>query len=567
LPPGDRLLPSDAAAAFSLVGTQQQLAKTQLVEVTGQSFDRAIRVTIEPGVTAEWNAQLRAACLAPIKSGDVLIGHFWMRCTESMTGDGAVGFVVEQNREPFGKAADQRVTAGGKWTECFVPFRARRDFAADETQICLRLGYDRQTIEIGGIEVLNFGASAKLEDLPRTKITYIGREANAVWRKESLDRIEQIRKGDFKILVTDSSGKAIPDASVRATLVRHDFGFGSCVTAELLTAQTPDAQRYRELVEKYFNLAVFENDMKWPAVYDGIPPQVDQALDWLRQRKINVRGHNLVWPSWQWLPQQLKDYQTNPAELRQITAKHITDVVSHFRGKLFEWDVVNEPFSNHDLTDALGGRAILIDWFKLAHEAEPDCKLFLNDFGIVEGGRTNAHRENFFETIKYLKESRAPIGGIGVQSHFASDLPAPTQIISVLDRFSELGLPIESTELSLNIDDPQLQSEYMRDYMIAVFSHPKVEGIMLWGFWEKRHWRPKAALFAADWSIRPVGQAWVDLVQKQWKTQADVRTDARGSAQFRGFFGDYEVQVTAGGKLTSSTVHPGADGRATVVLK
>ena len=141
-----------------------------------------------------------------------------------------------------------------------------------------------------------------------------------------------------------------------------------------------------------------------------------------------------------------------------------------------------------------------------------------------------------------------------MQSHFSSDLPAPTQIISVLDRFATLGLPIESTELSLSIDDPQLQADYMRDYMIAVCSHPKIEGIMLWGFWEKRHWRPRAALYAADWSIRPVGNAWIDLLEKQWKTQLETQTDDAGNAKFRGFFGDYDVTVSIGGKSKTARV-------------
>jgi GH35 family endo-1,4-beta-xylanase len=557
LPPGKSILPAEDFSLFSLEGSQKALAKTQIVDVPDQSFKKALRITTAPGASAEWSVQLRAASLAaPVKANDVLIGHFWMRCVESMTGDGAVGFVIEQNHEPFDKAVERRINVGSKWTECFIPFRAQRDLPADQTQICFRLGFDRQTIELGGIEVLNFGRSVKLEDLPRTKITYIGRDANAAWRKQALDRIEKIRKGDMKILVTDAGGKPVANATVRAKLIRHEFGFGSCVTAELLTAQTPDAQRYRDFIETNFNRAVFENDLKWPAVYDGVPPRVDQALDWLLQHRIAVRGHNLVWPSWQWSPKQLKQYD-NRAELGRITAAHITDVVSHFRGKLIQWDVVNEPFSNHELTDALGGRSVIIDWFKLAHQADPNCKLFLNDYGIVEGGRGNAHRESFFETIKYLKDNGAPIHGIGIQSHFASDLPALDQIVKVLDRFSELGLPIESTELSLNVDDQQLQADYMRDYMIAVFSHPKVDGIMLWGFWEKRHWRPRAALLSADWSVRPVGQAWLDLVHKQWATQIETRSDDRGIAQFRGFFGDYELTISTGEKTRTVKAHLG----------
>src|SRR5262249_52971582 len=96
-------------------------------------------------------------------------------------------------------------------------------------------------------------------------------------------------------------------------------------------------------------------------------------------------------------------------------------------------------------------------------------------------------------------------------------------------------------------------------------SHPKIQGIMLWGFWEKRHWRPRAALFAADWSIRPVGNAWIDLVDKQWKTQATATTDNAGKAAFRGFFGDYDLTISHKDKRATARVNFSRDGASAKV--
>ena len=546
--------------SFTLDGRQKELATFDVVEVHGnKSFDHALRITTSPGASSEWNVQLRTPPTGSIQAGDVVLASFWMRCTESMTGEGFTGFVFELARPDFEKAAEVRLAAGSDWRECFVPFRAARDFSADESQVCLRVGYDRQTIEIGGLQITNFGKSTKLEDLPRTGVSYAGREADAAWRREALARIDKIRKGDLTVVVTDATGKAVDHASVHVTLKRHAFGFGSCVTVDNLLDPSADGDRYREIVDKYFNFAVFENDMKWQALYAGISPQLDEALNWLLQRNIIVRGHNLVWPSWRWLPTPLKQYQNDPEKLRQITEVHITNVVSHFRGKLTQWDVVNEPYANHDLIDLLGGGMVMIDWFKLAHAADPDCLLFLNDYGILEGP-DGEHAKSFYEQIKYLKENGAPIGGIGIQSHFAAALPPPTQLLQTLDKFSELGLPIELTELSLNLDDRELQADYMRDFLIAGFSHPNVRGIMLWGFWEKRHWRPQAALFNADWSIRPLGQEWMDLVHKQWQTDEELLTDGQGTAETRGFLGEYEISVSAGAKsktVSATLTHDG----------
>src|SRR5690606_3032608 len=120
------------------------------------------------------------------------------------------------------------------------------------------------------------------------------------------------------------------------------------------------------------------------------------------------------------------------------------------------------------------------------------------------------------------------------QSHFGAVMPGPEQLLAVLDQFAQFGLPIESSEFSLNNDDRALQADFLRDYMIAVFSHPQVEGILLWGFWEGRHWRPQAALWNKDWTLRPHGQAWLDLVRRDWHTDARQVTDEAGRVTVRG---------------------------------
>jgi endo-1,4-beta-xylanase len=560
------VLPADILESFTLEGKQKQLGSMQLVDVQGQAFDRAVQVTSATGSTAESNIQILSNTVAAVKIGDVVMVRFWLRCIESMTGEGFTTFSFEQNHPEFTKNAEIRVGATSKWQEIDVPFKSVHDFPAGQARISFNTGFDRQTIEIGGIEVYNLGTTTKLESLPRTRITYKGREADAPWRKEALARIEKIRKGDLTIQVTDSAGKPVPNANVHVVLQRHEFGFGSCVTSDLLTGTTPDAEKYRQIVGSLFNEAVFENDMKWPAVYNGVPPKTDQALDWLLAHNIEVRGHNLVWSSAMWLPTQLKPFMNDKAKLRELTSKHVTDTVTHFRGKLTQWDVVNEPYKNHVLMDLLG-RDVMIEWYKLAKQADPQCKLFLNEYGIVDGDAHDLdHQANFYNWIQYLKDNGAPIDGVGIQSHFGAVLTEPARILKVFDRFSEFGLPIESTEFTINVDDRKVQSDYMRDYMITAFSHPNVRGIMLWGFWEKRHWRPQSALFANDWAIRPAGKVWIDLVHHQWKTDEQVATDTTGSGVIRGFCGDYEVTVTTHSKSKTVVAHLPHDGAKLAIV-
>jgi endo-1,4-beta-xylanase len=548
---GKSLLPDGGLGAFTLQGEQASLASVQTIAVPNQKFTQALQIVTEKGATSIWNVQLAAPIGAPIKAGDVLLGHFWLRCVKSMTDEGYVGFVVEQSTPDFQKAAEMEISAAQDWREVFVPFKAMRNFPAGSAHVCFRLGYDSQTIELGGIELINFGPEANVAELPHTKISYDGRADDAAWRKAALARIEQIRKGDWTISVVGKNGEAASGVDVHIVLKNHAFGFGSCVDVGNLLDPGPDGRKYRDVVSQLFNQAVFENDMKWQALYDGISPDLDKAVAWLLDHHIRIRGHNLVWPSWKWAPADLQNYKNDPVRLRQKVADHITKVVTHFKGKCFEWDVVNEPYSNHDILDILG-HGVMNDWYKLAREADPSCKLYINDFGIL--GTDTAHENAFYEIVKSMRTLGGPVDGIGIQSHFGEVLPGPERILATFDRFAALGLPIESTEVSFNLDDQQLQADYMRDYMIACFSHPDIRGVMLWGFWETaaKYWRPKAAMYTADWKLKPEGVVWQDLVHKQWQTDVQAKTDRNGQVKIRGFYGDYEVSV--GGVVHEATL-------------
>jgi GH35 family endo-1,4-beta-xylanase len=282
----------------------------------------------------------------------------------------------------------------------------------------------------------------------------------------------------------------------------------------MLTDDTPDARKYRETVKASYNRVVFENDLKWPQ-WERIATRnaTWRAIDWLLQHDIAIRGHCLVWPSWERMPRDVKSLQGDLPALRDRAARHVTDEVSALRGKLIEFDVINEPYSNHDLTDLLGKRA-MVDWFQLAHKADPNVKLYINDYAILSaGGRDHAHQQHYENTIRYLLDQGAPLHGIGLQSHFGMDLTSPERLLRILDRFAAFELPLQVTEHDIDITDEALQADYTRDFLTVMFSHPAVDGVLTWGFWEGRHWKPNGAYFRRDWSIRPAGRVWQDLVQ------------------------------------------------------
>lgn len=225
-------------------------------------------------------------------------------------------------------------------------------------------------------------------------------------------------------------------------------------------------------------------------------------------------------------------------------AAHITDEVSTLRGQLVDWDVVNEPHQNHDLQDILGDD-VLAEWFRLAREADPGARLFLNEATVPGFGPRQDHLEQW---IHRLLDAGAPMDGIGIQCHFGLNVDAPVQLLRGLDRFGRFGLPIQITEVDVDTTDEALQADYTRDFLTAAVGHPAVDAVLMWGFWEGRHWRPDAALYRRDWRIKPNGQAWLDLVMREWWTEAQGETDGAGVFRTRGFQGRYQITAGAGGR-------------------
>lgn len=545
---GAPLLPTDSLSAFRPSGGSADL-QVQTVPVSGQPFAGAMRVATLRQSQFPYSLQLIFRTTTPVQRGDVLLGTFYLRRVAGggESGEGHAAFIFEMGRAPFAKSADYAATAGNDWKRFDVPFVALDTYAPGEAQINFQVGFAPQTIELGGISVTNYGASVKVGDLPQTQMTYAGREPNAPWRKAAQARIEKIRKGNLTVVVVDGKGKPVPNAAVHVQMTRHAFGFGSAVAAETLTSPTPDGAKYRAIVFSKFNKIVFENDLKWPKWEETAnQARTLDALKLLKSHNIAVRGHNLIWPSWRNTPRDLQTLQNDPAALRQRIDAHLKEEASRFAGQLAEWDVVNEPFDNHDVTDILG-RDSLVSWFKQAHEADPHALLFLNDYPPLDGAATsNPHLNNFEQTLRFLQAGGAPLGGIGFQCHFGRNPIPPVRLLSGLDRFAKLGLPMEATEFDINTTDEALQADYTRDFLLALFSHPVVNGIVMWGFWEGRHWLPNAALWRRDWTLKPNGQVWLDLVTKTWWTNAHGKTDKRGKYQTRGFLGAYLVTARMG---------------------
>ncbi len=565
LPAGGKdVFPGDPIAVYKVTG-DPALIPTKIVDVQGPGFTKALEAAPQKGLETTYAAQYAAIAQQPIQKGDVMHVRLYSRCIKSMTGTAQVGVVFELNHDPWSKSLDGQSTVGTEWTVLDFPFIAKRDYAAGESIITIRLGYPGQIFQIAGIRVLNYGQGFDKSKLPVTHISYAGREADAPWRKAAEQRIDQIRKADLQVTVKDAVGKPVPNAKVHVQMLRHEFLWGTCISGRPMLGESADDIRYRETLKKYFNHAVIENDLKWQNIDRRGYASPDKEIAWLRDNNISVRGHNLIWPAKEYLPKNVADMLDKPADLRAACDAHITETAARYTGKLVDWDVINEAYANHAVQDVLGN-AEMVRWFKLAKAADPVARLYINDYAILASDDRidTPHQNSYYETIKYLLDNGAPLEGIGMQGHFGTNITSPDHLIQILDRFAAFKLPIKVTELDMKMDDEDARADYMRDLTTVLFSHPAVAGVLQWGFWERSHWIPESAIIDKNWNLRPHGKVWVDLVHRQWKTDVELATDANGVVRVRGFKGDYEVTATDG-KITATQSARLSTGGATLI--
>lgn len=552
-PPGEALTGADAMAGWRL--TSGSGAATQ-VDVTGPGVTRAWRIETRVDASPPWAIEFKAPVTRAVARGDVALLRFLARAVATSDESGAAfaRLVVQKASPDYDKSLEGTHSLGSEWREFFVPFTFAGDYAAGAAEVAFGFGFKRQTVELGGFDFIYYGKTVPLASLPRTRSSYVGREAGAAWRTAALARIEQLRKGDFTVAVVDAEGRPVRGASVRVEQRKAAFQFGSALQMSRLVNDTAENRTYRQKVLELFNAGGPENDLKWPP-WDGewgaayARSQTLAGLTWMKQHGLHVRGHVLVWPGWNNLPAAIRALRGTgeQAEIPARTRAHIADVVSATRELVDEWDVLNEPYANHDLMDIFGP-GIQADWFKAARAAHPTAPLFLNDYSNHDAGLDAGHVAHFENTARFLKAEGAPIGGLGLQGHISANPSPPANVLAVLDRYAALGLAVRVTEFDINTDDEELQADYTRDFLIALFSHPAVVGVQSWGFWEGAHWIPRAAMYRRDWSEKPNAQAYKSLVLDAWRTRASGTTDADGRWRGRGFHGEYVVTVEHDGR-------------------
>jgi GH35 family endo-1,4-beta-xylanase len=548
---------------------------TEIVDVEGQEFKKAVRITCPEKTPHIYDAQFEIPLKKNFKPGDMgmlVVSSRKISGGDNDTNVGGVQFVIEQAETPWYKALQQDgVVVQNEWTKSYMPFNVNESLGTN-VHMTVRVGHFAQVLEIGGVEIINYKDAITAEQLPSTK-TYEGMEEGAQWREEALQRIEKIRKGDFKLVIKDENGNIIPNANIKVNMTEHEFQWGTAVSTPLL-AEGQAGEIYRSNLIKYFNSAVLENHMKWH-YYEDDPTIPRKLVDTLKDIGIkNIRGHALVWDksslSGNGINSSLPDrvLEATAAKDRDkvqgYIKEHMTKIMEEYKDDLVEWDTTNELFRDDTYIRNVFGNDIVVEWFNMANEANVgNQKIYMNEHQMVG---TDNYLDKLVPLLEELKAKGAKWDGIGSQAHFAYPC-YPPKFYDQLEVLGKYADELKITEYDFSINDENIHASFTRDILITIFSHEKVQGFYCWGFVDGG--RPIYMLFDKNWNRKKTADQYEDLVYNKWWTREAGTTNANGEFDVRAFYGDYDITVNVGGveKTVNVPLRKANKGTVEVVVK
>lgn len=533
-----------------------------------ETFNHILKIDVPDRRVNSWDAILRFPTTNTIQKSDVLLLVFWINNTDSLNRKHEITFDFEMIGYPDDRPLYLSHTIRAGWQQWFVPIQAPRDVAPGDARFQIHLGHMQGNFQLAGVSMLNFADTYTTDELPRSifHLEYDGQEENAAWREMALYRIENIRKTPMSLKIVNKFDEPIEGARVSVNLLRHEFGFGSAISSDLFFENTYDARIYRQKLEnltgdgRSFNMVTLKNALKWPAWEDeyawGSRDQARQVIQWFVQHGVRVRGHNLIWPDWQKMPDDLKSLASDPNLLSERIQNHIFGEVGFpgLKGYISEWDVLNELQNHDDLGYAFGSHDIYANCFQWAAAADPQAKLYLNENNILSGADLSSPIESIKTFIHEMQLADAPIHGLGVQGHINENVTPPEEVLAIFDELGELGVDLSITEYDAIGVDEHLAADYLRDVLIAAFSHPQLKNFIMWGFWDGAHWQKDSPIFRQDWSLKPSGRVFLDYVYNTWWTTDEGGTETNGLFQTTGFYGDYQVNISLDGNITEHQI-------------
>ena len=323
-------------------------------------------------------------------------------------------------------------------------------------------------------------------------------------------------------------------------------------TGKFLIGAAADLKGYSDAelanIKKHYDILTPENCMKPQPTHPSEDTYnfttSDAMVEWCQQNGVKVWGHTLLWhaQTGRWFFKGTDDQPATRELAMERLKKHIFKLVGRYKGRVIGWDVVNEAIADSGAgeTENLRNRSwykiigpdVINMAFKWAHEADPDAKLYYNDYNIEQGAVENKGKHaSSMILLKRLIAEGVPINGVGIQGHWYLDINLADVEKAITD-YASLGLKVSITELDVTAtgsnsgafgfrrvdrvipkENYQKQAEVYRELFEILKRHSNViDRVTFWGISDTRSWRrgQDALLFDGQLQPKPAFNAVID---------------------------------------------------------
>ena len=265
-------------------------------------------------------------------------------------------------------------------------------------------------------------------------------------------------------------GAGLKDAAAKAYL---NFGVATDRPSSFASIITPE-----------YNILVCENAMKFastePTKGNFTFSGGDNVLSFATTNGMKMRGHCLLWHAQTsaWIQ------SLNRTDMLAGLKEHIEGVLTHYKGKILEWDVVNEALSGgtNSFYAKTIGTGYIDTAFVYAHPADPGAYLYYNDYG---GEGTGGRGDQIYNMVKTMQQNGIPIHGVGMQCHFTNSIPST--ISANIKRLGDLGLRVSLTEI--DIANTSTNGAPWTALMQACLENYNCTTFLVWGVHDGVSWR------------------------------------------------------------------------------
>lgn len=554
----------------------------EIVDVEGQPFDKALRVVTHTvpekstSHTAKFGDILKGRC----EEGDKLLLTCKVRLVDGgVTGVGKIyPSIQEMISGKHKKILFVPAFVTLKWQTLYFPV----DMLEGYTTFDIRFGQCSapQTIDVAEIKIINFGKEIlgdyRLPENDGSQKSEILKGAE--WREDALKKIEQVRKGDFKVVVKDKNGNTVPDAKVTFDMFESAIPLGTILNTGILEGGNPkiDSVEYNRNMSKYFNAAAVEHHMKWGPYEEDNGETARKLVNVSRENgMIYFRGHVMIMDyhkngttGTRFIPDDVVENYANEEYIDNRVKNWIYNVSDKFAGEVFQWDVGNELILSDGPRETGIYKNMGPDYynkiFKWARETNPDSELVL-----LEGSRMITNYNQFKDVAERLFQNEYHFDSVGCQAHIGGEWISPMQYDNIINEYTEkFGGNFPMTEFTINTGDEIYDGNFTRDFFIMCLANEKVNMINLWGY-RRANETSAPAMTNADYTLTKAGEQIVDLYYNKCFTHnVSATSDSQGECNIRGFYGSYDVTVDVGDvqKKVMVAFHKGYENVLEIVI-